>query len=183
MGAQFSVGSHVRYDPVGDFLVRADVEFLPVGAADAGIFLPLLAVVLLLSFLCGFHALVELRFLQPQSLTGRITLGEIFRRGQGGEASNFGLAEGHSAPRASIAIVADLLDHGPISGIVGGVELPGRDLLAGLPVLLRPCGRSRGEGRGASPAWTGLFRHVEDRTGSDSVGWIGRVVTPPLGRS
>src|SRR4030088_2637031 len=82
---------HVGYDPVGDFLDGADVESLSVTASYAEFNL-LLAVTLLLFSACGLHALIELAFLQSQSLTRGITLGKILLPGQSREASNLGVA-------------------------------------------------------------------------------------------
>jgi len=90
--AQLAVGEHVGYEPLGNFLVRADVEFLPAGAADAGIMFPPVEVTFLMASASLLHALIELAFLSAQKRHSRITLGIILQRRQSREARNFDIA-------------------------------------------------------------------------------------------
>ena len=113
----------------GDFLIRADVEFLAIGSSDASLILPLRAAVLLLSLAFGLHAFVEFGFLQPQRLACGIPLGKIFLSGQRRETGDLG-----------VAIIATLFGNRPVRGVGSRIGSPGCNLPPSLLVLLRPCG-------------------------------------------
>jgi hypothetical protein len=144
---------HVGYDPVGDFLVRADIEFLSVAASYAEYKL-VFAVTCLPISACRPHALIELAFFQSQSLTRGITLSKILLPRQNREARNLDIATVVALfGNRLIGFTDRLVTSRPklgrrpvcaprklIGRIVGGIERAGRDLPASLLVLLRPCG-------------------------------------------